>query len=63
MPNKYYGKGYFRKASVRETARLQGFPENYVPHENKGIAYEHSGNAVNAKIIREIADNLFRYIF
>jgi DNA (cytosine-5)-methyltransferase 1 len=63
LPNDYYGKGYFRKASVRETARLQGFPENYIPHENKGTAYEHSGNAVNAKIIREIADNLFRYIF
>ena len=62
-PNKYYGQGYFRKASVRETARLQGFPESFIPHENKGTAYEHSGNAVNAKIIREIADNLFRYIF
>lgn len=62
-PNEFYGKGYIRKASVRETARLQGFPDSYIPHENKGISYEHSGNAVNAKIIREIADNLFRYIF
>jgi DNA (cytosine-5)-methyltransferase 1 len=63
VPNDYYGKGYFRKASVRETARLQGFPDNYIPHENKSVAYEHAGNAVNAKMIREIADNLFRYMF
>jgi DNA (cytosine-5)-methyltransferase 1 len=63
FPNEYYGQGYFRKASVRETARLQGFPESYNPHPNKGTAYEHSGNAVNSKIIREVADNLFSYIF
>jgi DNA-cytosine methyltransferase len=62
-PNSHYGKGYFRKASVRETARLQGFPDSYVPHSNKNTAYEHSGNAVNAKVIREISDNIFRYIF
>jgi len=62
QPNKYYGKGYFRKASVRETARLQGFPESYTPHENKNIAYEHSGNAVNSKVVREISDNILRYI-
>lgn len=62
-PNKFYGKGYFRKASVRETARLQGLPESFSPHENKNTAYEHSGNAVNAKVIREISDNILRYIF
>jgi DNA (cytosine-5)-methyltransferase 1 len=62
-PNKYYGSGYFRKASVRETARLQGFPESYNPHSNKNTAYEHSGNAVNSKVVREISDNILRYIF
>jgi DNA (cytosine-5)-methyltransferase 1 len=60
--NSFYGKGYIRKASVRETARLQGFPESFIPHQNNRIAYEHSGNAVNAKIVREIADNILRYI-
>ena len=63
IPNKFYGKGYFRKASVRETARLQGFPDHYMPHDNKNIAYQHSGNAVNSKVVREISDNIFRYIF
>ena len=57
-PNRYYGKGYIRKASVREVMRLQGFPDSFVPFEKPRRAYEHAGNAVNAKIIREITDNL-----
>jgi DNA (cytosine-5)-methyltransferase 1 len=61
-PNRYYGKGYLRKASVREVMRLQGFPDSFQPHATDRIAYEHAGNAVNAKIIREIADNLLHYI-
>jgi DNA (cytosine-5)-methyltransferase 1 len=62
QPNQFYGKGYLRKASLREVIRLQGFPESFIPHENLGAAYEHVGNAVNAKIVREIADNIIRYI-
>jgi len=61
-PNRYYGEGYFRKASVREAMRLQGFPDSFVPHEKNQLAYQHAGNAVNAKIVREIADNLFGYL-
>ena len=57
-----YGSGYFRRASVREAMRLQGFPDSFIPHERDRLAYEHAGNAVNAKIIREIAENLLRYI-
>lgn len=58
IPNGYYGRGYLRRASVREVMRLQGFPNSFEPHQNAGVAYEHAGNAVNAKIIREIAMNL-----
>jgi DNA (cytosine-5)-methyltransferase 1 len=61
-PNSYYGKGYLRRASVREAMRLQGFPDSFEPHATDRIAYEHAGNAVNAKIVREIADNLLHYI-
>ena len=61
-PNKYYGKGYLRKASVREVMRLQGFPDSFIPNLKDQLAYEHAGNAVNAKIVREIADNLLAYI-
>jgi DNA (cytosine-5)-methyltransferase 1 len=61
-PNQYYGRGYLRRASVREVMRLQGFPDSFVPHVSNRIAYEHAGNAVNAKIVREIADSIFSKI-
>lgn len=61
-PNRFYGKGYIRRASVREVMRLQGFPDSFNPHPNHKIAYEHAGNAVNAKIVREIASNLLAQI-
>ena len=62
IPNKFYGKGYFRRASVREVMRLQGFPDSFRPHENSGVAYEHAGNAVNAKIVREISASILSQI-
>lgn len=62
VPDRFYGKGFLRRASVVEAMRLQGFPNSFVPHESDRIAYEQAGNAVNAKVIREIADNLLRYI-
>ena len=62
VPNTSYGRGYIRKASVREVMRLQGFPDSFVPHKNNARAYEHAGNAVNAKVVKEIADCVFRYI-
>ena len=61
-PNRYYGRGYFRRASVREVMRLQGFPDSFTPNIKDSLAYQHAGNAVNAKIVREIADNLLAYI-
>lgn len=62
VPNSFYGRGYFRRASVREVMRLQGFPNSFKPHPNPGVAYEHAGNAVNAKIVKAIAENLLRKI-
>ena len=61
-PNRHYGNGHFRRVSVREAMRLQGFPESFIPHESDRIAYEHAGNAVNAKTVREIAQVLLGYI-
>ncbi len=61
-PNQYYGEGYLRRASVREVMRLQGFPDGFRPNEKDSLAYEHAGNAVNAKIVREIVENLLNYI-
>ena len=42
--------------------KLQGFPEDFFTHEKSTCAYQHAGNSVNVKVIREIADNLLNYI-
>jgi DNA (cytosine-5)-methyltransferase 1 len=57
-PNKEYGSGYLRRASVRETLRLQGFPDEFIPHESARVAYEQTGNAVNAFVVKHIAEKL-----
>jgi DNA (cytosine-5)-methyltransferase 1 len=54
----YYGRGRLRRASVEEAMRLQGFPKSFEPHENPRLAYEHAGNAVNAKVVREIVRHI-----
>ncbi len=58
-PNGWYGKGKIRRATVREVMRLQGFPDNFKPHHRDSLAYEHAGNAVNAKVIYGIVHRLF----
>ena len=48
-----------RRLTVREAARLQDFPENFIPNKNDQQAYKQFGNAVNVKVIREAAECLF----
>ena len=60
---KSYGKGYFRRASVAEVMRLQGFKGDFKPHNIDRIAYEQAGNAVNTRVVQAIADSLLRTIF
>lgn len=47
-----------RKLTPREAARLQGFPEWFVPSESKVQAYKQFGNAVPVAVVRAIASNL-----
>jgi DNA-cytosine methyltransferase len=54
--------GTIRRASVKEVMKLQGFPYKFRPHVNDLRAYEHAGNAVNALTVREIAENILRYL-
>jgi DNA (cytosine-5)-methyltransferase 1 len=53
-PGAAYGTGHLRRATVRETLRLQGFPDDFKllgkPTEN----YQQSGNAVNVNVVKEL---------
>ena len=47
-----------RMLTERECARLQGFPENFVPHKSKVHAYKQFGNAVPSLLIEFVAKNV-----
>lgn len=47
-----------RKLSVREAARLQGFPEEFVPSPQKTHAYKQFGNSVSIPVVRAIRESL-----
>lgn len=46
-----------RMLTPRECARLQGFPEDFVPHPSKSVAYKQFGNAVPVPVVRAVAQN------
>ena len=50
---------YRRKLSIREAARLQSFPDSFVPDSNRMQAYKQFGNSVNVKVLQTIFEKLF----
>ena len=52
---------YKRRLSVREAARLQSFPDDFIPDCNKQQAYKQFGNSVNVKVLEEIFERLIKY--
>ena len=52
---------YKRRLTVREAARLQDFPEDFIPNKNNQQAFKQFGNAVNVEVIRRCAEKLFNY--
>lgn len=51
-------RGVFRRLSVKETARLQSFPEKYVFLGSKGEQYKQLGNSVNVAVVKYVAKGL-----
>ncbi len=52
---------YHRRLTPREAARLQSFPDNFIPNANDHQAYKQFGNAVNVNCVKFLAEQLFRY--
>ena len=52
---------YKRKVTIREAARLQSFPDSFIPNANDHQAYKQFGNAVNVEVIKLAATTLFNY--
>ena len=50
-PGSAYGSGHLRRATVRETLRLQGFPDDFVVVGKQAESYAQAGNAVNVNVI------------
>lgn len=52
---------YKRRLTIREAARLQSFPDNFIYDSNDHQAYKQFGNAVNVDVIKTAAQALFNY--
>lgn len=44
-----------RLLTPRECARLQGFPESFIPHPSRSAAYKQFGNAVPVPVVKAVA--------
>lgn len=51
-----------RKLTLRECARLQGFPENFIIPSVRTHAYKQFGNTVSVPVIKEIAKKMKKYL-
>ena len=50
----------YRPLTVRETQRIQGFPNDFVPHENPALAKKQFGNAVSPPVVRALVDAIIK---
>lgn len=54
----YLVSGKPRRLTVRECARIQGFPESFKPHARPGIAKRQFGNSVAVPVVAAIAEQV-----
>lgn len=59
---KFYdpSKHAYRILTVRECLRCQGFPDHFIPHKNKNIAYKQVGNSIPIKVASLIMGELVK---
>ena len=51
-----------RRLTIREAARIQTFPDNYIFKGNKGRIYTQIGNAVPCKLAEAVAKAVIKYL-
>ena len=51
---------YKRRLTPREAARLQSFPDSFIPNNDDHQAYKQFGNAVNVNCVEYLAEQLFK---
>jgi DNA (cytosine-5)-methyltransferase 1 len=57
-PNGSYGRGTLRRATVRETLRLQGFPDDFEMVGKRNDNYQQIGNAVNVNVVNALLESV-----
>jgi len=57
-----YKKKLFRQISIREAARLQGFPDSYIFPDNYAKSLGLLGNALGVNIVREVSKKLIEIL-
>ena len=47
----------------RECARLQGFPDTFIPHSTRSAAYKQFGNAVPVPVVKVVAKAMLAKLY
>lgn len=57
----YYINGKIRKLTPKESSRVQGFPESFIPHDKKTQAWKQIGNSVAINVIQLIIKSIIDF--